>query len=71
VTFAPAVEHDGAFEVVSKADFSADYASWQSVVCANYLASADSRGYRLVTGGTTPLGPPLLADKPVRTLMLP
>ena len=71
VTFVPAVEHDGAFEVVPHADFSADYASWQNVVCANYLASADSRGYRLVTGGTTPLGPPLLSDEPARTLMFP
>jgi hypothetical protein len=71
VTFSPSIEAEGGFEPIRGADFDVDYASWRNQVCANYSASADARGYRLVTGGPTPLGAPLIEDEPPRLLTLP
>lgn len=69
--FLPFVESAGGFEPVASADFSADYLSWHNEVCANYEASSDADGYRLVTGGPRPLGRPELPDEPARSLSLP
>jgi hypothetical protein len=69
--FLPFVEGDSSFEPVQSADFSADYLSWHNEVCANYEASSDAGGYRLVTGGPHPLGRPELPDEPARPLSLP
>lgn len=71
VTFLPSLEMDGEFEPLASAAFTADYASWQNHVCANYAASTEMNGYRLVTGGPTPLGAPLLPGEPPRRLTLP
>ncbi|HVY30664.1 MAG TPA: hypothetical protein VHB79_29090 [Polyangiaceae bacterium] len=69
--FLPYVEGASGFEPVQSADFSADYLSWHNEVCANYEASSDAGGYRLVTGGPRPLGRPELPDEPARPLSLP
>jgi hypothetical protein len=71
VTFLPSFAVQGTFQLVTNADFSADYAGWQNQVCANYAASAAPSGYRLVTGGTTLLGRPLLSEETARRLALP
>jgi hypothetical protein len=71
VTFSPSVQAEGGFEPIRSAQFDVDYASWRNQVCANYSASVDAQGYRLVTGGPTPLGAPLLPDEPARLLTLP
>jgi hypothetical protein len=69
--FLPFVEGETGFEPVASASFSADYLSWHNEVCANYEASSDADGYRLVTGGPAPLGRPELPDEPSRSLTLP
>lgn len=69
--FLPFVLSDAGFEPVPRADLSAAYRSWHNEVCANYDASADERGFHLVTGGPRVLGRPILPDEPARTLTLP
>jgi hypothetical protein len=69
--FLPFVHDGAAFTPVLNADFSAAYLSWHNEVCANYAATPESNGFRLVTGGPRPLGPPLLPDEPARSLTLP
>jgi hypothetical protein len=70
-TFLPFVNDGATFEPVVTADFDATYASWHNEVCANYAATTDANGFRLVTGGAVPLGRPVLLDESPRPLSLP
>lgn len=69
--FLPFVQSGDSFEPVLQADFSAAYSSWHNEVCANYAATPEATGFRLITGGPRPLGRPQLLDEPARVLTLP
>lgn len=69
--FVPFVQNGDTFEPVVDASFDATYSSWHNEVCANYAAVPEAAGFRLVTGGPRPLGPPQLPDDPSRQLTLP
>jgi hypothetical protein len=67
----PSFDAGAGFEPVTSADFSVVYASWHNEICANYAATGASSGFRLQSGGNSPLGAPLLPDEPGRIISLP
>jgi hypothetical protein len=69
--FLPFVQDGVGFAPVGSAGFSVAYFSWHNEICANYAASTDAGGFRLITGGPRALDRPMLLDEPARSLTLP